>query len=73
VGGKPRDRRGAGRDVGDLVGEPERALGDHVDLVTDLDVLPVARFGPARGLGQYVILDGLEFGLGPRMRYLHRA
>ena len=59
--------RGARGDEGDEVGEPERPLRDGINLVADADVLPVACGRPAGLLGEDVLLDRLDFGVGPRV------
>jgi hypothetical protein len=57
VRGDTWDRGSAGSNEGDFVGEPDRALGEQVDLVADADVLPIARVCAPWSLGQDVILD----------------
>src|SRR5271165_6652910 len=73
VGRQTRDRRRAGRDEGDEVAQAHRSLGDDVELVADLDVIPEARRGPPRRFRENVILDLLELLLRPRVRELDLA
>src|SRR6516225_3237576 len=73
MGRQPGDRRRAGCDEGDEVGQAHRPLSDDVELIADLDVIPEARRGPPRRLRENVILDLLELLVRPRVRELDLA
>src|SRR5438132_8579909 len=69
----PRNGGAAAGDEGDLVGQPDGALGEDVQLVADFGALPAARLGSARAFGQDSGLDVGDLGrrpavwkLGPR-------
>jgi hypothetical protein len=49
----------------DLVGEPDRALGQHLEGVALLNVFPPPWLGPSRSLRQYSLLDRRQFFLAP--------
>jgi len=73
VGSDARDWRGSSGDIGDLVGEAERPLDDHLHLVADFDVFPKARRGPTRGFCEHALFDGDDFRLRPRVGEFDRA
>ena len=66
-----RNRRRARRDIRNLVGQTDRPLRDHIDLIADLHILPVTRDRTTRPLGEHIGLDPLDLLISPRMRDLH--
>src|SRR5207253_10589260 len=53
------------RDKRDLIGQADRTLGDDIQQLTDLDVLPEAQLSAPRPFGQDSRLDLRNFGFCP--------
>src|SRR5258708_6889227 len=67
------NRRASSGDKRDLIGQADRPLGDDIQQLTDLNVLPEARLSAARPFGQDSRLDLRYFSFCPGVGELGRG